>query len=376
MTRNRTPAQRNVRGRVLLSAWFLLLTLLAVSAALRAAAAAAPGENRRELQIYFIDVEGGQSTLLVTPEHHSLLIDTGWAGDGSGFRPGDPHRARDANRIVAAARDAGITQIDYLLITHFHVDHDGAVAELSQLIPIGTFIDHSAPSAEADRASPGTKQAYEAYLTVRRGGAHLEPPPGERLPLQDVEAIVVSSAGSTLKGPLADAGATNATCPERATSPRDPYENPRSTGVVVRYGEFRFLDVGDLTGQPLFDLVCPKGLIGRVDAYLVAHHGGPDASVPETFAALKPRVAIMNNGLSKGGARTTYEALHHVSDLEDVWQLHVSTDAGEANFPARYIANFDESTAYWIQLVASEDGSFRVLNQRTGEWKAYARHAR
>jgi beta-lactamase superfamily II metal-dependent hydrolase len=354
----------------------LLFALVTVSAGLLAAAAPASAEPRPALQIYFIDVEGGQSTLLVTPEHHSLLIDTGWAGDGSGFRPGDPHRARDANRIVAAARDAGIAQIDYLLITHFHVDHDGAVTELSQLMPIQTFIDHSAPSAEADRASPGTKQAYEAYLTVRSGGAHLEPPPGERLPLEDVEAIVVSSAGATLKGPLANAGATNATCPERATSPRDPYENPRSTAVVVRYGEFRFLDVGDLTGQPLFDLVCPKDLLGRVDAYLVAHHGGPDASVPETFATLKPRVAIMNNGRAKGGARTTYQALHGVSDLEDVWQLHVSTDAAEANYPSRYIANLDESTAYWIKLVASEDGSFRVLNQRTGEWKTYAHHSR
>jgi len=145
---------------------------------------------------------------------------------------------------------------------------------------------------------------------------------------------------------------------------------------VVRYGEFRFLDVGDLTGQPLFDLVCPKGLIGRVDAYLVAHHGGPDASVPETFAALKPRVAIMNNGQTKGGARSTYEGLHRVSDLDDVWQLHASTDAAEANFPSRYIANLDESTAYWIKLVASEDGSFRVFNQRTGEWKTYARQSR
>jgi beta-lactamase superfamily II metal-dependent hydrolase len=365
-----------MRRHSILSAWSLLCALVSVSAGLLASPASATGETRRTLQFFFIDVEGGQSTLIVTPERHSLLIDTGWAGDGSGFRPGDPHEARDANRIVAAARDAGITQIDFLLITHFHVDHDGSVKELSQLMPIRTFIDHSAPSAEADRASPGTKEAFEAYVTVRGGGAHLQPSPGERLPLKDVEAIVVSSAGSTLKRALVNAGAVNATCPDHATSPRDPHENPRSTGVVVRYGEFRFLDVGDLTGQPLFNLVCPKNLIGPVDAYLVAHHGGPDASVPETFAAFKPRVAIMNNGLSKGGARVTYEALHHVSGLEDVWQLHASSDAADANFPSHYIANLDESTAYWIKLVASEDGSFRVLNQRTGQWKTYAPHSR
>jgi competence protein ComEC len=365
-----------VRRRFISSRWSQLCALLSVSAGFLAAPAPATAETPRTLQIYFIDVEGGQSTLIVTPERHSLLIDTGWAGDGAGFRPGDPHQARDANRIVAAARDAGLTQIDYLLITHFHVDHDGAVSELAQLMPIRTFIDHSAPSAEADRASPGTTAAYEAYLRVRSGGAHLQPVPGERLPLTDIEAIIVSSAGATLKGALANAGATNAACPEHATAPRDQYENPRSTGVVVRYGKFRFLDVGDLTGQPLFDLVCPKSLIGPVDAYLVAHHGGPDAAVPETFAALKPRVAIMNNGVSKGGARATYEALHHVPGLEDVWQLHASTDAADANFPSRDIANLDESTAYWIKLVASEDGSFRVLNQRTGDWQTYAPHSR
>jgi hypothetical protein len=224
--------------------------------------------------------------------------------------------------------------------------------------------------------SPGTKEAYEAYLKVRTGGAHLQPRPGERLPLKDVEAIVVSSAGATLEGPLANAGATNPACPDHATAPRDLQENPRSTGVVVRYGEFRFLDVGDLTGQPLFNLVCPKNLIGPVDVYLVAHHGGPDVSVPATFAALKPRVAIMNNGVSKGGAHVTYEALHHIAGLDDVWQLHASADAADANFPPRDIANLDESTAYWVKVLASPDGSFRVLNQRTGEWKTYAAHSR
>src|SRR3984885_7937192 len=110
----------------------------------------AGGATPRALQIYFIDVEGGQSTLVVTPDRRSLLIDAGWAGDGSGFKPGDPHQARDANRIVAAARDAGLRKIDYLLITHFHADHDGGVAELSRLIPIQTFIDHGVPNPEAE----------------------------------------------------------------------------------------------------------------------------------------------------------------------------------------------------------------------------------
>jgi beta-lactamase superfamily II metal-dependent hydrolase len=326
----------------------------------------------RSLEIYFIDVEGGQSTLVITPDRGSLLIDAGFAGDGSAFRLGDPHRARDANRIAAAARDAGITQIDYLLVTHFHPDHDGGVTELSQLMPIRTFIDHGTPSPQAASNVPETTDAFNAYSIVRGKGRHLEPHVGDRLPLRDLEVIVVSSAGSTLAGPLPNAGTTNAACQQQPTAARDPYENPRSTGVIVRYGRFRFLDVGDLTGQPLFNLACPKDLIGPVDAYLVAHHGGADAEVSVTFAAFRPRVAIMNNGVSKGGALVTYQALHQVLGLEDVWQLHAAADAGDNNYPGQYIANLDESTSHWLKLTAREDGSFRVFNPRTGESKTYA----
>jgi beta-lactamase superfamily II metal-dependent hydrolase len=331
----------------------------------------ATAATAKNLKIYFIDVEGGQSTLLVTPERHSLLVDTGFAGDGAGFRPGDPRHARDANRILAAAGDAGIKQIDYLLITHFHPDHDGGVSELSHLMPIKMFVDHGLPSGEAENTSMETKQAFEAYSAVRSTGQHLQPGPGDRLPLKDLDVVVVSSAGSTLAKPLPNAGATNASCPDHAIPARDPYENPRSTGIVVRYGKFRFLDLGDLSGQPLFSLFCPKNLVGPVDAYLVAHHGGADAAGAEAFAALQPQVAIMNNGVTKGGALPTYQVLHHVAGLKDVWQLHASAEAGGGNFPASNIANLDESTAHWIEILAHEDGSFRVHNSRTGEWKDY-----
>lgn len=323
------------------------------------------------LDIYFIDVEGGQSTLLVTPKRQSFLVDTGWPGNGTpGSKPGDPAQARDAKRIVAAAQDAGIKQIDYLLITHFHTDHDGGAVELAQLMPIRHFIDHGTLPEDAKRDA-ATKDAFEAYLAIRNKAPHIEPKPGDRLPLTGVDATIVTSAASTIRQPLAGAGQLNTLCGPSAPRPGDPLENPRSTGVVVTFGKFRFLDVGDLTGQPLFDLACPKSLIGPVDVYLVAHHGGPDASDPATFAGFKPRVAIMNNGLKKGGAQATYESLHHVTGLEDVWQIHRSEAAGDKNFPAEHIANLDESTAHWIKLSAAEDGSFRVLNGRTGEWKTY-----
>lgn len=275
--------------------------------------AAASSASTTTLDIYFIDVEGGQSTLLVTPSHESLLVDTGWAGNGNpDARPGDPAQSRDARRIVAAATDAGIKQIDYLLITHFHPDHDGGVVELSKLLPIRHFIDHASLSAEAQRDA-GTKAAFQAYLAIRNRAPHIVPKPGDTIPLQGMSAVVVASAAATLKNPLPGAGAINNTCGQTAPPPRDPLENPRSTGFVASFGQFRFLDLGDLSGQPLFDLACPKSLIGPVSVYLVAHHGGPDVADPATFTAFQPRVAIMNNGLKKGGSRETYETLHHVA---------------------------------------------------------------
>jgi competence protein ComEC len=337
------------------------------------AVAATAGAAAGTLRIYFIDVEGGQSTLLVTPKGESLLIDTGWAGSGAaGASAGEPVQSRDANRILAAARDAGIRRIDYALITHFHGDHDGGVVELSQLLPIRHFIDHGG-FASGVQVDGETEAAYKAYRAVRDKVDHIEPKPGDRLPLKEIDAVIVSSAASTIDKPFAGAGELNTACGRSALPPGDTVENPRSTGLVVAFGHFRFLDVGDLTGEPLFKLACPNNMIGPVDAYLVAHHGGADASDPATFAAFKPRIAIMNNGLKKGGSRAVYEILHHVQGLEDVWQVHRSEAAGDQNFAIERIANLDESTAHWIKLTAREDGSFRVLNGRTGLAKNYSR---
>jgi hypothetical protein len=145
----------------------------------------------------------------------------------------------------------------------------------------------------------------------------------------------------------------------------------------LQYGKFHFLDVGDLTGGPLFALACPNDLIGPVDVYVVAHHGGADAADPATFAAFKPRVAILNNGAMKGGESEMFARLRQVQRLEqvqrlaDVWQLHRSEAAGGDNFEDERIANLDERTAHWIKLRANDDGSFRVMNGRTGVWKSY-----
>lgn len=344
---------------------------LLLAVALAALTATSTGIAARTLDIYFIDVEGGQATLVVTPAGESLLVDTGFPSDGT-FQsvPGEPAKARDANRIAAAARAAGLTRIDYLLVTHFHADHDGGVVELTKLLPIKTFVDHDTPLPAVESVA-GSMRAFEAYAAVRGSGRHLMPAPGERIPLKGVDAIVVSASGSTLAKPLAGGGARTDSCQSTAPAPEEPNENPRSTGFRLRYGAFRFLDVGDLSGAPLFALACPESLTGPVDVYLVAHHGGTDAADPATFEAFKPRVAVFNNGARKGGVRTTLAAAAAVSGM-DVWQLHRRDDAGDANTSEERIANLDDSSAHWIKLSAGADGSFTVMNARTGATKRYA----
>ncbi len=325
----------------------------------------------RTLDIYFIDVEGGQSTLIVTPAGESLLIDTGFPSTG-GFDAvaGDASRARDANRIVAAARDARVSRIDDLLITHFHGDHDGGVVELAKLLPIRTFIDHGAPLPEVESVA-GSLRLFDAYAAVRAKGRHLEPAAGAKVPLKGVEALVVSATGTTITQPVAGAGAHTPSCPPTPGAAQEPNENPRSTGIRLQYGSFTFLDVGDLSGPPLYALACPRSLVGPVDVYLVAHHGGPDAADPATFEAFRPRVALFNNGARKGGDRATLSAAASVAGM-DVWQLHTSELAGVANTAVERIANLDESTAHWIKISASANGSFAVTNGRTGQIRSYA----
>jgi len=340
--------------------------LLAVTIALSQAVAP------KTLDIYFIDVEGGQSTLIVTPAGESLLVDAGFPGDGTfDSKPGDPSRARDAQRIVAAARAARLTRIDNLLVTHFHADHAGGVPELAQLLPIGTFIDHDTVPAVAETNVAGTLAMFEAYAAVRAKGKHLVPKPGDRLPLKGVQSIVVSASGSALTRPLRGAGARTPGCAATAPPAQEVNENPRSTGFRLQFGAFRFLDLGDLSGAPLFALACPASLVGPVDVYLVAHHGGLDAADPATFAAFAPRVAVVNNGANKGGSPEIFRAMRQAAGLEDVWQLHRSRIEGSQNYADDRIANLDDTSADWIKVSAKEDGSFTVTNGRTGAAKAY-----
>jgi competence protein ComEC len=347
---------------------YLFLPLMALSCTL------ARAQSGKSLNVYFIDVEGGQSTLFVTPAGQSLLVDTGWAG------------GRDADRIVAVAKQAGLTQLDYVVLTHYHGDHAGGLIDLSKRFPIKTFVDHG-PQMEETRNVP---QTYAGYLPVRDKGQHILAELGAHLPIKGADFTVVSAAAQTITKALPGAGAANSLC--AASQPKDEAkddliggENKQSVGMVISLGKFRMVDFGDLTWNKEHDLVCPNNLVGTIDLYLVSHHGQDISSNPAMVGALHPRVAVMNNGAKKGGAVATFETLKNLPGLEDLWQLHYAEDATDHNMSKDFIANLgtggtlqtgvpDEGAVYTIHVEARPDGSFTVTNTRNGKKKDYGPH--
>ncbi len=243
----------------------------------------------KPLEVFFIDVEGGQSTLIVSPSGQSMLIDTGWRG----------YNNRDTQRIVAAAKQAHLKQIDYVLITHYHTDHVGGVTQLADQMKIGAFVDHG-PNMEDSKI---TRSDYADYEKVLPRAQHLVVKPGDKVPLKGVDVTVVSAAGDLITSPLPGAGQPNPTCAMAKKKELDTSENARSLGTVLTYGSFRMIDLGDLTWNKELGLVCPNNLIGKIDVYLTSHHGLDQSGSPQLVHALHPRVAIMNNGARKGGSR-------------------------------------------------------------------------
>jgi competence protein ComEC len=318
----------------------------------------------KTLDIYFVDVEGGQATLIVTPGGKSMLVDTGWRG----------FNGRDADRIVTAAKAAHIKQIDYVVITHYHGDHVGGVPQLADRMKIGTFVDHG-PNMEDSKV---TKEDYADYEKRLAQAQHLVVKPGDTIPLPAINIQVLTANGEHIATPLPGAGQPNPYCDAAKPREVDTSENARSLGTLLTYGNFHFIDLGDLTWNKELELVCPKNLIGTVDVYLTTHHGMDLSGPPAIVAALHPRVAIMNNGPHKGGSPEAWQAVKDSPGLEDLWQLHYAVDGGkEHNVPDTFIANVDEADlGYSIKLSASPDGSFTVRNNRNKFEKAYTARAK
>jgi beta-lactamase superfamily II metal-dependent hydrolase len=352
----------------------------------------------KTLDIYYIDTEGGLAALYVSPTGESLLIDTG--------NPG----SRDNDRIMEVLATAGVRQLDHVLLTHYHRDHVGGLEELAKRIPIKHYIDHG-PNSEPKEQIQGFQAMY-SELTAK--AEHTEVKPGDRIPFAGTSVIVVTAGGKTLKTPIAGApgvGRPNAACADfhsRDESRVDP-DNHQSVGVVIAYGKFRTVNLGDFTYNREQELMCPNNPIGTVDLYMTSHHGIDQSGSPALVHGLHPRVAVMNNSARKGGAIPTMQTLFTSPGLEDVWQLHWAYAAGmELNAPSLFIANVEDAAtiasvlqnppptfgqtapaasstpaarpaggghtgpAFLIRVSAQADGSFTVTNTRNGFSKTYA----
>jgi competence protein ComEC len=341
---------------------------------------------RKGLDVYVIDVEGGNAVLFVSPSGESLLMDTGNVPPGA---------QRDAGRIVAAAKDAGLKQIDHLIITHWHGDHFGGLAELAPQIPIKEFIDHGPNVQPGQAADDFLKNSYPQIIANAK---HTVAKPGEKIDMgPGINVTVVTSAGEVIKTPLAGGG-PNPYCSQYKAGDNNA-EDPMSVGIFITYGKFRTVHLGDITKNKEFDLMCPTNRLGSVDVLLGLHHGQSSSNSPVLVWALHPRVAIMNDGTRKGGEPETMQTVHASPGLEDLWQMHFSLLSGqEYTQPGMFIANTVDDpqpampvapmaapqpgpgvppppahngTAHWIKLSAQPDGTFTVTNTRNGFSKTY-----
>ena len=292
----------------------LFLVLLALMFPAAAVSQTRPASTT--LDIYIVDVEGGNAVLFVTPSGESVLIDSGNAGAGA---------VRDAERIVAAAKDAGLTKIDHLITTHYHGDHVGGLAELAARIPILEFIDHG-PNVQPN---PTTDAFLEGgYRELYTKTKHTVVKPGDRIPVAGVDWRVATSAGQVVQAPLQGGAVPNRYC--ASFTPQTGVnltEDDQSLGSVITFGRFRTMHLGDLTLNRQFDLMCPANRIGTVDLLLAARHGNVNAEF--LTHAVNPRVIITNNGTRKGAQPEAMKIFFSSPRVEDVWQIHFSLLAGQ-----------------------------------------------
>ena len=362
-----------------------LMVLLAL--ALSVTAPHAQTRTSKTLDIYVVDVEGGNATLFVSPSGESVLIDTGNGGAAA---------MRDADRIMAAVKDAGVTEIAHLITTHWHGDHFGSMAELATRVPIKDFIDHGGnvqPTAAIDDFLQKT------YAALYGKAKHVVAKPGDKVAVAGLDWRIVQSAGEPMKTSLPGAGKPNPYCASFKPQDVDKTENAQSVGSIITFGKFRVAHLGDLTVNKEFDLMCPANRLGTVDLFVVSHHGQAISNSQALVHALQPRVAIMNNGTRKGGQPDAMKILHSSPGLEDLWQLHFSQLSGqEYTVPGMFIANLVDDqpaampvtpftapppgpgaspapvhngAAYWVKVSASTDGSFTVTNGRNNFSKTY-----
>jgi competence protein ComEC len=334
--------------------YILLCVVLVLSFAAGARAAAT-------LDVYVIDVEGGKAVIIQNPSGQSMLIDGGMPND------------RDLQRVSAAAEAAGIKQFDIMMITHYDADHVGNIPRIYAKFPAKLLVDHG-PLLPNPKLAAGNRRTADAYVAFLPGKKRLSVKPGDVLPFKDVKITVLISNEQPITKPLAGAGQPNSACPATLPEAIRGDDNSASIGTLWQFGKFRMADFGDLLQWAEMRLMCPVNPVGKVDLYLVNHHGLALSNSPALVYALAPKVAITNNGERKGIAPEVVKTLRGSPRIQDVWQLHYSTTAGpELNAPEQFIANMkaQDCKGFAIKVSASRDGSFTVTNLRNNFSKAY-----
>ncbi len=330
----------------------------------------------RGLEIYFIDVDGGAATLVVTPSRESVLIDSGWPGRDD----------RDPQRIVHVLKDvAKLERIDHLVTTHWHMDHFGGVEGLSKLVPIGHFWDRGLPEDDAKNTDfpDGPKKddplgvAYRKASAGKRTALNV----GDRLPLKGMDSLVLTSGGRVIDFTRRYPGRAvrdipgNPLCDSApADQPVDSSDNARSVTLLFSLGDFAFLDCGDLTWNVEKSLVCPADLIGPVDLFQVTHHGLDISNNPILLKTIAPTVAVMDNGPRKGGSAETVKRLKALPSLKALYALHKNaTTSDDQNADPALIANRNPYGGEFVKVSVPADGAtFSVRVGEKGEAKTFS----
>jgi len=341
----------------MISFLYLLFLVLLVNADLNAAP--------KTLDLYWIDVEGGAATLIVTPDGESVLIDAG------------QDLERDISRVHhVATKVAGLQSIDHLVATHWHADHYGGIMTLNERIRVRNFYDRGEIPSQLPE-DPNFPVLMPRYQKMTAGKA-IGLKPGSSLPLRRLSdktpltLLCLASSGKTIAG--AKDGSLNPICSKGKEPARDDTDNAKSVVLKLQYGAFTFFDGGDLTQQMEERLVCPINRAGTVTLLQIDHHGLDLSNNSVWLRTLRPQVVVVNNGPDKGAEAETMKSLKNLPGVEAIWQVHRNLRAGKlGNTSPEFIAN-SESTckAEFIKASVRPDGTFTVqIGSRKGrEYKA------
>ncbi len=347
--------------------FLIMLTLALFLIAAGCSTLSRPNTNTRPLEIYFLDMVGGGSTLIVTPLGESILIDTGSR---------EPMH-RDVDRICRACKDAGIEHIDYLVTTHFHTDHFGGILELSKRIPIRRFIDKGVPPPPHEQNTDWFRDLYPLYVQATQGQAQplrtgddipLKNDPSGTIPPIRLHCVAAEKVIEGFDGDI-DAPVAGFEIKEP-----DDTDNARSIALVLTYGRFKFFAGGDITFNVEHHLAHPVNRIGKVDLYQITHHGLDQSNNPLLLEALSPTVCVAMNGPKKGIQPNTFRALTALPSVKAIYQIHYNTQYGDkGNTSPEFIANPDDlqKGRYIKASVQPQKGTFTISIDHSGPTQTF-----